>query len=152
MPVYKLQTSDKRKYGTKAHIPYADPQVVEFDADGLFEATLNDTDELTSLLVDVPDFSLQDEPETDENADVTGELEDPIEPQTDEENELGKSENEGNDIGNPDENDELLASLDSLRMPDLKQVAEDSGFPKEQWETLNKPELKNYLKEKLKSA
>lgn len=147
MPVFQLQTSDRRKFNSKLHIPYAEPQVVEFDAEGKFEATLAGVDELQSLLGEVPDFSVL-------TVSTEGNLEegDTLEPQTDE-NELGKSEDEGNDIGKPDENDDaLLQSLDGLRMIDMKQVAEDSGFPKEQWETLNKPDLKNYLKEKLKAA
>jgi hypothetical protein len=82
----------------------------------------------------------------------------PIQPQV-EENELGKSEDENNDIGGgQEENEDNITGvanaaptslIDGLNMPDLKALAETSGFDKTEWENLNKKDLKAYLKGKL---
>jgi hypothetical protein len=83
----------------------------------------------------------------------------PLKNQTNE-NELGKSKDEDNDLGGNQEdpnditgstasNDEVAAQLDALSLPDLKQLATDSGFPAEEWATLKKAELKTYLASKL---
>jgi hypothetical protein len=47
-------------------------------------------------------------------------------------------------------NDELNATLEGLKVGELKQLAADSGFPEAEWKELKKPELKAYLAEKLK--
>lgn len=185
MQTYQLKTSDSKKFNSKLHIPYAEPQVVEFDGEGNFEASFENDDELELLLNAIPDFRKAEEIEHEiteqdlkNNPDLVGQVEvgdkvtfTPIEPQT-EDNELGKSEDEGNDIGKDkeEENDltgekkeedksevsqdtlDMINSLDPLKVDVLRQLAIDSEYPKEQWEALKKPELLNYLKEKLLQA
>jgi hypothetical protein len=162
MAEFKLKTSAKNKFGNRYHIPYAEPQVIEIDKEGNFTATLKDEDELSLLLNEVPDFKLAGGKElitvTEEdiiNNGIVGlkpgdkVIAEPIEPQTlDNENEIGKSEDEKNDIGKPNEG-EGLDILEKSNMPELKQIAKDSGFLEDEWKSLNKVQLKEYLKSKL---
>ncbi len=126
----KLKTSAKHRFGQTNVLPAAGE--TKFDESGYAEVEVASTDDLAWLLQSIPDLS-----EVDENGD-------PIKPQTDT-NELGKSGDEDNDIGGgKDAGDDILTGLN---MPDLKELAKD--FPAEEWEKLNKPELKKYLKAKL---
>ena len=159
MPSYKLQSTNKNHFGVKLHIPYAEPQVITIDTKGNFEATLANEEELELLLEDCPEFIYPQVAEA-----SFEEKNDTIKPQT-EENELGKSEDDKNDIGKPEEESEddligstnedvvaMITALDAMKMADMKQLAEDSGYPLEQWGELKRNDLKNYLKEKLSIA
>lgn len=69
-------------------------------------------------------------------------------------NTLGKSGDEANDIGGSGKevNDlDYEKTLDALSGVELKKLVEDSSYPKEEWEKLNKKELKAYLLGKLSS-
>jgi hypothetical protein len=149
MAKFKLQTSAKYKHGVKNLIAYAGE--VEFDKEGIIEVDLKE-EEVQDLLKDIPDFSIHSI-----GKEVDGQfIYEPIQPQT-EENELGKSEDEDNDIGGDKEEDTFngvanaapTSLIDGLNMPDLKALAESSGFDKAEWESLNKKDLKAYLKGKL---
>jgi hypothetical protein len=148
MAKFKLQTSAKYKYNVKNLIAYAGE--VEFDKEGIIEVDLQE-EEVQDLLKDIPDFSIHSI-----GKEVDGQfIYEPIQPQA-EENELGKSEDEDNDIGGGQEEDTFNGAVDNtasivdgLNMPDLKALAEGSGFDKTEWENLNKKDLKAYLKGKL---
>jgi hypothetical protein len=149
MPKFKLQTSAKYKFGVKNLIAYAGE--VSFDEQGIIEVDLPE-EQVQDLLKDIPDFSIHSIGKEVDGVFVY----EPIQPQV-EENELGKSEDEKNDIGKDEEdtftgaadNTAPTTLLDDLNMPDLKALAEGSGFDKAEWENLNKKDLKAYLKGKL---
>jgi hypothetical protein len=166
MAKFKLQTSAKYKHGVKNVIAYAGE--VEFDKDGIVVVDLQE-EEVQDLLKDIPDFSIhsisavvteeliKEYPHLEaEKLQIGSEIFIPLKPQT-EENEIGKSEDEKNDIGGQEENEDTFTGavshtasiVDGLNMPELRVLAETSGFDKAEWESLNKKDLKAYLKGKL---
>jgi hypothetical protein len=159
--LFKIRTFATHKFGQTNVLPYAGE--VKFDNEGIATIDVPGENELNYLLEGIPDLAAYlgedtiehtvdtiqvpviDEPQTDTEPEV-----DNIEPQT-EENNLGKSEDEKNDIGglNEDETNQLAELLNGKDIKELRTFATESGFPEEEWSELTKKPLREYLKNKV---
>jgi hypothetical protein len=157
MANFKLRSNLEYRKGSRVVFAYAG--LTTFDQNGETEVELKDEEELNEFLSSYPDMAVAsaDGGDEDKNTDIHPNVQ---------ENELGKSEDEKNDIGGANEPDisgqnsttvvegagsanDLATQLEALKLPELKQLASDSGFPEEAWKQLKKEELKAYLTSKL---
>jgi hypothetical protein len=155
MQKFTLRSNDENRKNTSVVFPFAG--VTSFNESGIAEVELKDEEELQHILKSIEDLYVPKEG-SEEGSEINPQVQD---------NELGKSEDEKNDIGG-DSSDgseftgqsqshdagagssgDLASQLEALKLPELKQLASDSGFPEEEWKALKKEELKAYLSSKL---
>jgi len=163
----KFQTNATEFFGRTLHLPVVDK--ITYTEDGQFDADLSE-DEVNDLLDAVPHLSIVSvkapvielnkvtaTPSPSVNA-GTEPPADVITPQI-ETNELDKSEDEKNDIGAPAVNEPIetpeelekamTKKLDEMNGQELKALAAKCELPTSEWGSLNKADLKEYLKVKL---
>lgn len=153
MAKYTLQSNLENRKNSKVVLPHSG--VTVFNEQGIAEVELENESHLAHLLNSIEDLSVYD-PNKKED-------EDKLEEQT-EDQDLGKSVDEENDLGGGSENfditgenqntdagstGDLASQLEALKLSELKQLASDSGFPEEEWKAFKKEELKAYLSSKL---
>lgn len=171
MQKFTLQSSDPNRKNTKVVLLHSGETsfndsgeaVVEVENESQLKDILASYSDLTQVggKQEQPENTIAPNPEEKEIPEATNFFGNtPIAPQT-ESQELGKSQDEKNDIGggSTDEDDdestgedELSKSLDEMNVESLKSLAKESGFPAEEWENLTKKPLKAYLKKKLEQA
>lgn len=139
-----LKTTKEHKHSSTNVLPVVGE--VTFSPDGKISVEVKSEEDLQLLLEALPDLFVFEEEKEGESEEAHEELEH----QTDI-NELGKSLDESNDIGSTEESVELSASslLEGKTVNQLKDLAKESGFPYEEWQSLLKAPLVEYLKAKL---
>ena len=168
MSKFKLKTSAEYKFGQTNHIPFAGK--VNFDENGITEVDLADENELILLLNAVPDLShvdgivhtitsedLKNNPGLSEHVKEGETVILPIEPQVDE-NELGKAEEDKNDIGLKEDDNaftgeagsvkELASTLINETQDEVNETAEEinAAIQSKTLDELNVQELREFAK------
>lgn len=141
-----LKTTKEHKHSSTNVLPVVGE--VTFSHDGKISVEVKTEEDLHLLLEALPDLFVFEEEKEGESEEAHEELEHQTVP-----NEIGKSQDESNDIGVAEESVELSASslLEGKTVNQLKDLAKESGFPFEEWQSLLKAPLVEYLKAKLEA-